>query len=636
MAASRLRLGDSRCVIVGADRIAANGDVANKIGTYALALAASAHHGVPFYVARADAHLRSRHARRRRHPDRAARRRTRSPASRRPHGAGRRARLESRVRRHAGRADHGHHHRPRRACRPVRPPAAHRLMPSILALDQGTTGSTALVIAPGRPGAGPGIPRVHPVLPRARLGRARPGGDLPRHARGRARGARRGGRAPRRHRHHQPARDRGALGPRDAGARRAGPSCGRTGAPPTAAPSCARAARSDCSGERTGLVLDPYFSATKLEWLLARARTRRRAERGELAFGHDRQLAGRAAHRRRGSTSTDHTNASPHDAVRPRARATGTTSCSRCSVCRASSCPTSSPRAAWSASATPAHLRRALPIAGLAGDQQAALFGQGCVARGNGQEHLRHRRVPAGAPRRPACPLRPRPARHRGVRPAGGAGLRAGGQRVHRRAPRCSGCATGSVSSPRRRKPTRWRGACRTPAACQFVPAFVGLGTPHWEAEARGTITGLTRGTTRAHLVRAALESMACSSAELVEAMARRRGERRQRAGAPGGRRRRGQRLADAVPGRRARRPGRAARHGGDHRARRGRAGRAWRSASGAGRAIFCAGRRFTRFEPGTDAAERRRRRANGSARSRRRWRGRAVFSRRVMLVGAQ
>jgi len=52
-----------------------------------------------------------------------------------------------------------------------------------------------------------------------------------------------------------------------------------------------------------------------------------------------------------------------------------------------------------------------------------------------------------------------------------------------------------------------------------IVPAFVGLGSPYWEAEARGTITGLTRGTTRAHLVRAALESIAFSSAELLEAM---------------------------------------------------------------------------------------------------------------------
>jgi glycerol kinase len=52
-----------------------------------------------------------------------------------------------------------------------------------------------------------------------------------------------------------------------------------------------------------------------------------------------------------------------------------------------------------------------------------------------------------------------------------------------------------------------------------FVPAFVGLGTPHWEPEARGTITGLTRGTSRAHLARAALEAMAYSSADLLEAM---------------------------------------------------------------------------------------------------------------------
>ena len=52
-----------------------------------------------------------------------------------------------------------------------------------------------------------------------------------------------------------------------------------------------------------------------------------------------------------------------------------------------------------------------------------------------------------------------------------------------------------------------------------FVPAFVGLGTPYWEPEARGTITGLTRGTTRAHLVRAALEAMAFSSAELLSTM---------------------------------------------------------------------------------------------------------------------
>jgi glycerol kinase len=54
-----------------------------------------------------------------------------------------------------------------------------------------------------------------------------------------------------------------------------------------------------------------------------------------------------------------------------------------------------------------------------------------------------------------------------------------------------------------------------------FVPAFVGLGTPHWEPEARGTIVGLTRGTTRAHLVRAALEAIAFASGDLLQAMTR-------------------------------------------------------------------------------------------------------------------
>ncbi len=69
-------------------------------------------------------------------------------------------------------------------------------------------------------------------------------------------------------------------------------------------------------------------------------------------------------------------------------------------------------------------------------------------------------------------------------------------------------------------RPKRWPKRRRTPAGCISSRRFVGLGTPHWEAEARGTITGLTRGTTRAHLVRAALEAMAFSSAELLGAMA--------------------------------------------------------------------------------------------------------------------
>jgi glycerol kinase len=164
------------------------------------------------------------------------------------------------------------------------------------------------------------------------------------------------------------------------------------------------------------------------------------------------------------------------------------------------------------------HLGFALPIAGLAGDQQAALFGQGCCAEGlakntygTGAFLLVHagQRLPAppdGVLATAACGPRGEPAYalEGSVFIAGaavqwlrdGLGLIASAQETDAMARTVTD--TGGV---------------------HFVPAFVGLGTPHWEPEARGTITGITRGTNRAHLVRAALEAMAFSSADLLEAM---------------------------------------------------------------------------------------------------------------------
>ena len=81
-----------------------------------------------------------------------------------------------------------------------------------------------------------------------------------------------------------------------------------------------------------------------------------------------------------------------------------------------------------------------------------------------------------------------------------------------------------------------------------FVPAFVGLGAPYWDPYARGTIVGLTRGTTRAHLARATLEAIAYQTRDVLDAMAADAGVARPRAARR--RRRRGQRLPDAVPGR--------------------------------------------------------------------------------------
>ncbi len=70
---------------------------------------------------------------------------------------------------------------------------------------------------------------------------------------------------------------------------------------------------------------------------------------------------------------------------------------------------------------------------------------------------------------------------------------------------------------------SRWRARCRTPDGVYVVPAFVGLGAPYWDARARGAIVGLTRGSTAAHVARAALDAMAYQTRELLEAMRRTR-----------------------------------------------------------------------------------------------------------------
>ena len=117
-AAARLARGGVDAVIVGADRVAANGDTANKIGTYALAIAAH-HHGVPFYVAVPRSTLDPRNAGRRRDRDRAARRRR---GARRRRAAGRGGGVEPGVRRHAGGAGDRDRVRRRRAAAAVRAP----------------------------------------------------------------------------------------------------------------------------------------------------------------------------------------------------------------------------------------------------------------------------------------------------------------------------------------------------------------------------------------------------------------------------------------------------------------------------------------------------------------------------------
>jgi glycerol kinase len=270
--------------------------------------------------------------------------------------------------------------------------------------------------------------------------------------------------------------------------------------------------------ERTGLVLDAYFSGTKVAWLLDNvAGAREKALRGELAFGTIDswlvwKLTGGEAH------VTDVSNASRtllFDIRRldwddellaildiPRSllpRVTGSSEVVGTTRCEG--------------------LPRGLPIAGMAGDQQAALFGQAC-----------HREGMAKNTYGTGCFLlmntgeRAAPSRHRLVTTVA---WRIGG-RTHYALEGSVFIAGAAVQwlrdglgiITRSDEVGALAASVDDAGGVYFVPALAGLGSPYWDPHARGTIVGLTRGSTRAHLARATLEAIAFQSAELIEAMA--------------------------------------------------------------------------------------------------------------------
>jgi glycerol kinase len=268
---------------------------------------------------------------------------------------------------------------------------------------------------------------------------------------------------------------------------------------------------------RTGLLLDPYFSATKLAWLLEHVPgARARAERGELAFGTiDSWLIYKlTAHRRH---VTDATNASRTLLFNLRDARWDDALLARFGVPRAL-LPEVVDSCLARADAIEIELEGVkLPLAGIAGDQQAALFGQGCFSTGmvkntygtgcfalmhtgNAPQVSRHRLLSTVALKRGACQY----ALEGGVFMGGATvqWLRDGLGIIERstdiEALAASVPDTGDV---------------------YLVPAFAGLGAPQWDAAARGTLIGLTRGSTRAHIARAALESIAFQSADLIGAM---------------------------------------------------------------------------------------------------------------------
>jgi len=270
---------------------------------------------------------------------------------------------------------------------------------------------------------------------------------------------------------------------------------------------------------QTGLVLDPYFSGTKLAWLLDRVPgARRRAGRGELAFGTVDtwllwQLTGGTVH------ATDVSNASRTLLLNLR---TGDWDEELLQILRIPRevLPEVRPSSGWFGEVSTIPALRGVPIAGVAGDQQAALFGQACFRPGMAKNTY-------GT----GCFL----LLHTGTKPVVSKhqllttiAWRLGADGPLEYALEGSVFVGGAVVQWLRdglgliaRSADVEALAARVPdsGGVFFVPAFTGLGAPHWDATARGAIVGLTRGTSAAHVARAAIESIAYQSADLLGAM---------------------------------------------------------------------------------------------------------------------
>jgi glycerol kinase len=280
----------------------------------------------------------------------------------------------------------------------------------------------------------------------------------------------------------------------------------------------------DVVREKTGLVLDPYFAGTKVAWLLDNVDgLRARAERGELAFGTIDswllyKLSGGREH------ITDVTNAS-----RTLLLDIGTVAWDEQLLAAldvpAEMLPQVRPSSQiYAETDRHAFFGASVPVAGAIGDQQAALFAQGCFEQGTakntygtgsfvlmntGRDQITDQQVLL---RTIAYGLEDRPVEY---------------------ALEGSILVTGSAVQWLRDELGIIENAAETEALAAslasnddvwFVPALTGLGAPHWDPDARGVLIGITRGTTRAHVARAVLESIAWSTKDVIDAMERESG----------------------------------------------------------------------------------------------------------------
>jgi len=269
--------------------------------------------------------------------------------------------------------------------------------------------------------------------------------------------------------------------------------------------------------ERTGLVIDAYFSATKVRWILDRvAGAQQRAAAGELLCGTIDtwlvwRLTGGRAH------VTDVSNAARTMVFDIHRRRWDDDLLAALALPRAMfATPVRSKGVVGEAD--PAHFGVALPIAGIAGDQQAALFGQTCFAAGEAKNTYGTGCFLLANTGATAAPARG------GLLTTIAWDIGDGA----RYALEGSAFITGAAVQWLRDGIGLIARADETEALAMslagndgvyFVPAFTGLGAPHWDMYARGLLIGVERGTTRAHVVRATLESIAYQTRDLVEAM---------------------------------------------------------------------------------------------------------------------
>ena len=275
----------------------------------------------------------------------------------------------------------------------------------------------------------------------------------------------------------------------------------------------------DVIQRKTGLLVDAYFSGTKLKWILDNVpRARQQAENGELAFGTVDswlmwQLTGGTVH------ATDVSNASRTMLFNVHTNAWDAELLKALDI-PANMLPAVKPSSAMYGEVNPDLLGHAIPIGGVAGDQQSALFGQACFKAGMVKNTY-------GT----GCFM----LMHTGEKfqtSTNGLITTSAAQPTKRAefAMECSVFVGGAVVQWLRDGLHAIQGSGQVQALAEsvpdaggvmMVPAFTGLGAPYWKPDARGTITGLTRGSTVAHIARAALESIAYQSAALLLAMGR-------------------------------------------------------------------------------------------------------------------